>query len=215
MSRNIPKVFNFVFFESINNPVFVMDKRGTWLYCNKAFEVFSGLQNEAIKLQIPAIRHFLRSSAAERCTDANRLFFANNLQSQTASIQDGAGLHYEINVNKYILRNKQSCASGFIGIVRNVKELIEHYPSEKKMGGSQAPRIVKAKIVNEIALTQKELKVLNLISFGYSTKKIAALLGNSVHTIADNQKSIYLKLNAQSKVQALNAGRMRGLLKIL
>lgn len=215
MSRNIPKVFNFGFFESINNPVFVMDKRGTWLYCNRAYGVFSGPQNEAIKLQIPAIRRFLRSSAAQRCTDANKLFFANNLQSQTASIQDGVGPHYEINVNKYILSNKQSCASGFIGIVRNVDELIEYYPSEKRVGRLPVPRIVKAKIVNEIALTQKELKFLNLISFGYSTKKIATLLGNSVHTIADNQKSIYLKLNAQSKVQALNAGRMRGLLKTL
>ena len=169
-----PKIYNFSIFELIDNPVFVMNRQGTWLYCNQAFEQFSGLTQEGILAQVPSMRHFLRSSAAQRCANVNHNFFANNLQRQSAII---AGLinapNREMQVNKYVLRNKNNAPNGFIGIIHGLDTPQELY-LEAEPG---TPNIVI--IRKPEALTKKELQVLNLIAFGYSTKKIAILLGNS------------------------------------
>ena len=216
--RDIPRIFDFSFFESIANPVFVMDKYSTWLYCNKAFEIFSGLTSEAIKSQIPIMRHFLRSSAAERCTRANIHFFANNLQGQFANIAEAVNSpHIGMQIDKLILRNRQNCASGFIGIIRMIGQAPEFYPGAQvtqiQERGKPHPDVAHFRPEDHNPLTPKELQILNLIALGYSTKKIAALLSNSVHTISDFHKSIYLKLNSHTKMEAVNTGKRRGLLK--
>ena len=58
-------------------------------------------------------------------------------------------------------------------------------------------------------LTERELEVLNLLSKGLANKQIAAALGISEHTIKFHVSSIYSKLNATNRTEAVRAG-LRG-----
>jgi DNA-binding NarL/FixJ family response regulator len=58
-------------------------------------------------------------------------------------------------------------------------------------------------------LTDRELEVLNLLSKGLANKQIAAALGISEHTIKFHVSSIYSKLNATNRTEAVRAG-LRG-----
>lgn len=58
-------------------------------------------------------------------------------------------------------------------------------------------------------LTERELEVLNLLSKGLANKQIAAALGISEHTIKFHVSSIYTKLNATNRTEAIRAG-LRG-----
>jgi DNA-binding NarL/FixJ family response regulator len=58
-------------------------------------------------------------------------------------------------------------------------------------------------------LTDRELEVLNLLSKGLANKQMAAALGISEHTIKFHVSSIYSKLNATNRTEAIRAG-LRG-----
>ena len=58
-------------------------------------------------------------------------------------------------------------------------------------------------------LTERELEVLNLLSKGLANKQMAAALGISEHTIKFHVSSIYSKLNATNRTEAVRAG-LRG-----
>ena len=53
-------------------------------------------------------------------------------------------------------------------------------------------------------LTSRELEILQLAINGKQTKVIAQTLGLSPYTVTDHLKSIYLKLNVHSRVEAAN-----------
>lgn len=56
---------------------------------------------------------------------------------------------------------------------------------------------------NIYSLTPSELRVLELVVMGYSTKKIASVTGNSPNTIQNHLKAIYKKLGVKSKLEAV------------
>lgn len=58
-------------------------------------------------------------------------------------------------------------------------------------------------------LTERESEVLNLLSKGLANKQIAAALGISEHTVKFHVSSIYGKLNATNRTEAVRAG-LRG-----
>jgi len=58
-------------------------------------------------------------------------------------------------------------------------------------------------------LTERELEVLNLIAEGLANKQIAVQLGISEHTVKFHISSIYSKLNATNRAEAIRAG-LRG-----
>lgn len=58
-------------------------------------------------------------------------------------------------------------------------------------------------------LTDRELEVLDLLAKGLANKQIAALLGISEHTVKFHVSSIYSKLNATNRAEAIRAG-LRG-----
>jgi len=58
-------------------------------------------------------------------------------------------------------------------------------------------------------LTERELEVLSLLSKGLANKQIAASLGISEHTVKFHVSSIYTKLNATNRTEAIRAG-LRG-----
>jgi DNA-binding NarL/FixJ family response regulator len=58
-------------------------------------------------------------------------------------------------------------------------------------------------------LTERETEVLTLLSTGLANKQIAAALGISEHTVKFHVSSIYTKLNATNRTEAVRAG-LRG-----
>lgn len=63
-------------------------------------------------------------------------------------------------------------------------------------------------------LTLREAEVLNIIAEGAGNKEIAARLGISEHTVKFHVASIFTKLNAGSRTEAVAIGVRRGLLMI-
>lgn len=63
-------------------------------------------------------------------------------------------------------------------------------------------------------LTARENEVLGLLSDGAPTKEVARQLGISRRSVDAHLRSIYRKLDASNRVQALNRARARGLLPL-
>jgi len=61
-------------------------------------------------------------------------------------------------------------------------------------------------------LSEREIQVLRLVAAGHSTRQIAERLVISVHTARTHIKTIYRKLDAHSRVQAVHQARELGLL---
>ncbi len=61
-------------------------------------------------------------------------------------------------------------------------------------------------------LTGRELEVLQLMAGGLANKQIAARLGISEHTVKFHLSSIYAKLGAASRTEAVTIGTRRGLI---
>jgi len=61
-------------------------------------------------------------------------------------------------------------------------------------------------------LSPRELQVLHLVSQGLSNRRIAEALSRSANTIDTQIKSIYRKLDVNSRTQAVRAAMERGLL---
>jgi DNA-binding NarL/FixJ family response regulator len=59
-------------------------------------------------------------------------------------------------------------------------------------------------------LTEREVEVLGLLASGLANKQIAVELGISEHTVKFHVSSIYAKLNAASRTQAVREGLRRG-----
>jgi DNA-binding CsgD family transcriptional regulator len=56
------------------------------------------------------------------------------------------------------------------------------------------------------SLSPKEVEVLRILSGGHSQVQVARALGVSHHTIAEHVKSIYLKLDVSTLVEAVVVG---------
>ncbi len=59
-------------------------------------------------------------------------------------------------------------------------------------------------------LTDREIEVLGLLSRGLANKQIALELGISEHTVKFHVSSIYVKLNASNRTQAVREGLQNG-----
>jgi DNA-binding NarL/FixJ family response regulator len=62
-------------------------------------------------------------------------------------------------------------------------------------------------------LTARELEVLTLIGKGLMIKQVAAQLGIGYHTVNDNIKAIYRKLNIHTRAEAAAEAARRGLVR--
>jgi DNA-binding NarL/FixJ family response regulator len=61
-------------------------------------------------------------------------------------------------------------------------------------------------------LTERELEVLQLLAHGLPNKQIAVQLGISAHTVKFHISSIYGKLGATNRTEAVRVGLQRGLI---
>ncbi|MEM1261437.1 MAG: response regulator transcription factor, partial [Pseudomonadota bacterium] len=63
-------------------------------------------------------------------------------------------------------------------------------------------------------LTAREMQVLKALASGYTYKEVAAEFGLSYHTVVDYTRSLYRKLNVNSRTEAVVAGAQRGLISL-
>jgi len=66
------------------------------------------------------------------------------------------------------------------------------------------------KPVEDGPLTEREVQVLDLLAAGLANKQIALQLGISEHTVKFHVSSIYTKLNATNRTQAVREGLRQG-----
>ncbi len=62
------------------------------------------------------------------------------------------------------------------------------------------------------ALTPRELEIIKVVQSGAATKKVAALFGISAFTVNQHLRSIYAKMGARNKMEAVQAARQQGIL---
>jgi len=70
------------------------------------------------------------------------------------------------------------------------------------------------KIHGHVSLTLREKQILIFISNGLQNKEIARTLGISSRTVVNHISSIFIKLNAGNRVQAINKGYYYGYIKL-
>jgi DNA-binding NarL/FixJ family response regulator len=61
-------------------------------------------------------------------------------------------------------------------------------------------------------LTPRELEILKVVQSGSATKQVAALFGISAFTVNQHLRSIYAKLGARNKMEAVQTARQQGML---
>jgi DNA-binding NarL/FixJ family response regulator len=64
------------------------------------------------------------------------------------------------------------------------------------------------------ALTPRELEVLEVLAEGLSNKSIASRLGITEHTVKFHVSSIFAKLGAENRTDAVRRGVRRGLITL-
>jgi len=82
-------------------------------------------------------------------------------------------------------------------------------------GGRALAPLVAARIAERIRwekLTPSELDVLRLLFFGLRNKEIALATSRSMETVKTHVRTIFRKLNARSRTQAVMVARCRGIL---
>jgi two-component system, NarL family, response regulator YdfI len=99
----------------------------------------------------------------------------------------------------------ESAANGLVAIHPESLEALQ----PAALGGERA-----AAATAQQALTARETEVLAMIADGLGNKIIAARLGISTHTVKFHIASIFAKLNAGSRTEAVTIGIRQGLLMI-
>jgi len=76
------------------------------------------------------------------------------------------------------------------------------------------PSTVRELPTSLMALTPREIEVLGMIAEGLGNKTIARRLGISEHTVKFHVSSIFTKLNAKSRTEAVTLGARQGLIML-
>lgn len=107
-----------------------------------------------------------------------------------------------------VVETVRTVASGEVAISPEIAEsMMAQFPSEN--GGStngDAPV--------ESPLTKRELEILQLVADGHSTVEIARTLFISAKTVKNHLASIYAKLDARDRTQAVLSGMRMGIVQL-
>jgi DNA-binding CsgD family transcriptional regulator len=197
---------NFHIFDIFDSPVFIINSNGALIFFNSKFQnMISPAPNQRgeIKKLVNLlacqflIKPFLRSNSVVLKCQIPHSFSA--IECANSNLRD-------VEICKYSLRDNENRLGGYVGIIHDVSN---KKPPDLGEGVEKSDRQGPPE---KSILTKGEIRILNLIAKGYSTKAIAGILGNSIYTIANHQRSIYKKLSAHSKITAINNGRDFGLL---
>lgn len=178
-------IINCHFLNNIEQPIFAKDMNGTYIYCNQAFSNFLGLP--AKKILNHTAFDIAPQALAKIYTQADKaLFESTGDQEYLAKVkQQGEVKDTKVIFKKSIIYDRSHNLSGFIGTIEPQKNIAHNSNSAA------------------YKLTEREIDTLNLLATGKSVKKIAVILQISPYTVTDHLKSIYLKLDAHSKSEAV------------
>ena len=70
------------------------------------------------------------------------------------------------------------------------------------------------KKINDIYLSLRESRVLQLAALGYTKKEIAEDMNFSIHTVKSHLENIYKKFGVHNKIQAIIMAIKNGLIEI-
>lgn len=169
--------------ERLDIPIFIKNTEGIYIFCNQAFVDFLGISRKNI------LGHTAYDIAPKKLADIyaeadKELLNSANQQSYSSTVQ-AAETETRVTFNKSIIYTKQHDVAGFVGAIESHTDIKRDTSNGLKK------------------LTSRELGVLELLAKGRSVKAIASILGISNHTVADHLKSIYIKLDAHSKNEAV------------
>src|SRR2546426_967335 len=99
----------------------------------------------------------------------------------------------------------EAVATGLIVIHPDTVGELQLVPSASKRAGA---------VIARQPLTPREIEVLGMIAEGLGNKIIAGRLGISEHTVKFHIASIFVKLNAGSRTEAVTIGVRQGLILI-
>ncbi|MGO3049952.1 DNA-binding response regulator [Staphylococcus casei] len=120
----------------------------------------------------------------------------------------------ELGVNGYLLKDTDS-EKLFHTMEAAVRgELLLQSDIMNRYKKAKVDQQQKENAINSLALSDKELVVLQAISKGYKSKAIAFDLGLTERTIKSRLTSIYNKLGVDSRAEAVKIGIQRGLIDI-
>jgi DNA-binding NarL/FixJ family response regulator len=112
----------------------------------------------------------------------------------------------EAGANGYILKK----TSSFV-LVNAIRDVLN---GVSPMSGEIARKVVESFRKNadhgSYDLSEREQKILDLLSMGHSNKEIGEKLFISPHTVRNHLYNIYEKLHVHSRVEALNRMKYRG-----
>lgn len=178
-------IINSNFLDEIDQPIFVKDRSGIYIYCNQAFSNFLGIP--AKKIISHTAFDVAPQAFAKIYTEADKALFESAGDQEYLAKVKAQSEPQEVKVifKKSIIYDQNHNLSGFIGTLELHKNIVHDSISETHK------------------LTEREIEALNLLAKGKSVKQIAAILQISRHTVADHFKSIYLKLDVHSKNEAI------------
>jgi PAS domain S-box-containing protein len=169
--------------EKLDLPIFIKNTDGIYVYCNKAFVDFLGISRNAI------LGHTAYDIAPKKLADiyaeADKQLFSTSQNQCYDSVVHASEAEKIVRFNKAPLYSPEHQITGFIGSIDTSLPLKIHHLREQKK------------------LTHREIDVLSLLIKGFSVKAMASKLQISSHTVTHYLKSIYSKLDAHSKNEAL------------
>jgi DNA-binding NarL/FixJ family response regulator len=123
----------------------------------------------------------------------------------------------ELALHAWGLLPEDSSAEELLAAVRAVHLGLVVCPAEMLAELNDRPLLEgspQATSMAEEVLTEREIEVLQLLALGLANKQIAAALSISSHTVKFHVSSIYSKLNASNRTEAVRLGLQNGLISL-
>lgn len=178
--------------EFIELPAYVVDRKGTLRWANKAVSRLIGdhVGHSFLSFVSPDTRQRVKEQFA-------RKIVSGEATAYSLTVFDSAGRRSRLRVHSAPLRRIDQEIIGVFGLA---------LPRE----GRQAE--LTGRTVDDVQLTPRQAEVLRLLGEGLSTDAVASRLGVAVETARNHIRAVLRGLGVHSRLEAVVEGRERGLL---
>jgi PAS domain S-box-containing protein len=178
--------------ELIDLPAYVIDRKGTLRWANKAVDRLIGdrVGHSFLSFVSPDTRQRVKAQFARKivCGEAT---------AYTLTVYDPTGRRAHVRVRSAPLRGVDHEIVGVFGFA---------LPFKASQGGPSERH------VDDVQLTPRQAEVLRLLGEGLTTEAIAARLGVAVETARNHIRAVLRGLGVHSRLEAVVEGLERGLL---